>query len=302
MPPPGVHEEAALMRSLLFVPADSPKKLAKGIVSGADALILDLEDAVAPAAKDAARATLRDFLKDAGAAEERPRLFVRVNALSTGLTDADLETAVAGADGVLVPKCESGADVTLIDTRLAVLESLAGLPDGTLRILALVTETPGALFTLATYQGASARLDGMTWGGEDLSVALGAETNRLADGSYTDPYRLARALTLVAAVAAGVTPIDSVYVRYGDLTGLRAEAEAGCRDGFSAKMAIHPDQVPVINEVFMPSPAAVARARKIVAAFAADPHAGTLGIDGEMLDQPHLKRAAALIARAKAGV
>jgi citrate lyase subunit beta/citryl-CoA lyase len=288
------------MRSLLFVPADSPKKLAKGLTSGADALILDLEDAVAPAAKAAARVTLRDFLNDARGAKSRPRLFVRVNPFPTGLADADLEAVVAAApDGIMLPKCTSGAEVTRLDAKLAVLEALVGLADGSTRILALVTETPGSLFTLATYQGASPRLEGMTWGGEDLSVALGAEANRLSDGSYADPYRLARALTLAAAVAAAATPIDSVYVSYRDLAGLRAEAEAARRDGFAAKMAIHPDQVAVINEVFTPTPEAVARAKKIVAAFA-DPRVGVVGLDGEMLDQPHRARAKALLARARA--
>jgi citrate lyase subunit beta/citryl-CoA lyase len=289
------------MRSLLFVPADSPKKLTKGIVSGADALILDLEDAVAPAAKSAARATLRDFLNDARGAKARPRLYVRINAFSTGLADGDLEAVVASApDGIMLPKCESGADVTLLDAKLAVREALAGLADGAIRILALVTETPGSLFTLGTYAGASPRLEGMTWGAEDLSVALGAETNRLTDGTYTDPYRLARALTLAAAAAAEVTPIDSVYVSYRDLAGLHAEAEAGRRDGFTAKMAIHPDQVAAINEAFTPSADAVARAQRIVAAFAADPAKGVIGLDGEMLDQPHLKRAERLLSRARA--
>ncbi len=289
------------MRSLLFVPADSPKKLMKGMTSGADALILDLEDAVAPPAKNAARATLRDFLNDARGAKARPRLYVRVNAFATGLADDDLEAVAAAApDGILLPKCQNGADVTLLDAKLAVHEALAGLADGSIRVLALVTETPGSLFTLGSYAGASPRLEGMTWGAEDLSVALGAETNRLADGTYTDPYRLARALTLAAAAAAAVTPVNSVYVSYRDLAGLRAEAEAGRRDGFAAKMAIHPDQVAVINEVFTPSADAVARAKKIVAAFAAAPGVGVIGLDGEMLDQPHLKGAERLLARARA--
>ena len=289
------------MRSLLFVPADSPKKLTKGMASGADALILDLEDGVAPAAKNAARATLRDFLNEARGSKARPRLYVRINAFSTGLADGDLEAVVAAApDGIMLPKCGAGADVTLLDAKLAVHEALAGLADGSVRILALVTETPGSLFTLGTYAGASPRLEGMTWGAEDLSVALGAETNRLVDGTYADPYRLARALMLAAAADAEVTPIDSVYVSYRDLTGLRAEAEAGRRDGFAAKMAIHPDQVAAINEVFTPSADSVARAKRIVAAFAADPSVGVIGLDGEMLDQPHLKRAERLLARARA--
>lgn len=286
------------MRSYLFVPGDAPRKLEKGLASGADALLLDLEDAVAPDAKPKAREVVREYLNDVRAKTERPRLFVRINAFDTGLSDADLDAIIpARPDGILLPKSRSGADVAHLDAKITAREALSGIDDGATRILVLVTESASALFGLSNYRESSPRLDGMTWGAEDLSVDLGAETNRLKDGSYTDPYRLARALCLVAAVSAEVTPIDSIYPNFRDLSGLRDEALAGRRDGFAGKMAIHPDQVPVINEVFTPTPEAIAEANKIVAAFHDAGGAGVISLDGAMLDQPHLKRAQRLLAR-----
>ena len=286
------------MRSLLFVPGDSERKLAKSLESEADALILDLEDSVAPEAKPAARGTVSEFM--ATARRKAPRLYVRINAFATGMADADLDAVVAARpEGILLPKCRNGSDVTLLDAKLAVREAKAGIDDGATKILALVTESAGALFELKSYRGASARLEGMTWGAEDLSADLGAETNRLRDGSYADPYRLARALCLIAAVNAEAMPIDTVYTDFHDLDGLRIEAEAACRDGFAAKLAIHPAQVPVINGVFTPTKEAIARARAIVAAFAAASGAGVIAFDGTMLDEPHKKRAERLLARAK---
>lgn len=289
------------MRSLLFIPGDSPKKLDKGMTSGADALVLDLEDSVAADAKVAARATVRDFLKTAVTANPRPKLYVRVNALDSGLLDGDLDELLKGApDGVMLPKCGSGDDVILLDAKLAAREAITGLPDGATRIIALATETPAAIFTLDTYRGASKRLDGLCWAGEDLSAAVNAETNRLPDGNYTEPYRVVRSLCLFAAVAAEVIPIDSVYTNFRDLDGLRFEAMEARRDGFTAKLAIHPTQVPVINAVFTPSPEAIAHAKAVIAAFAANPGAGVVGLEGAMLDRPHLVRAERLLAQAKA--
>jgi citrate lyase subunit beta/citryl-CoA lyase len=289
------------MRSLLFVPGDSERKLAKGIESEADALILDLEDSVAPEAKPAARKTVAQFIGAARRGAGRPLLYVRINALATGLADSDLEAVVASRpDGILLPKCRDGGDVTLLDAKLAVHEAKTGIEDGATKILALVTETAGALFELKSYRNASARLEAMTWGAEDLSADLGAETNRLRDGSYADPYRLARALCLIAAVNAEAMPIDTVYTNFHDLDGLRIEAEAACRDGFVAKLAIHPAQVPVINGVFTPTKEALARARAIVASFAAAGGAGVIAFEGTMLDEPHRKRAERLLARAAA--
>jgi citrate lyase subunit beta/citryl-CoA lyase len=287
------------MRSLLFVPGDSARKFEKGLGSGADALIIDLEDSIAPERKAEARGIALSFLRDAAAVPTRPRLYVRVNGLDTGLTDADLDAVVPGRpDGILLPKAEGGASIVHLDAKLTAREALNGLDDGSIAILALTTETAAALFRAGTYGGASARLAGLTWGAEDLSAALGAETNRDADGRFTAPFAFARTLCLAAAAAAAVPAMDTVYVDYRNEVGLRREAEEARRDGFAAKFAIHPAQVPVINDVFTPSPAAIAQARSIVAAFAARPDAGTIGIDGVMYDRPHLERAQRLLARA----
>jgi len=284
------------MRSLLFVPGDDEKKLAKALTAGADALIVDLEDSVAAAAKSAARAIVAAFLVEARQLAIRPRLYVRVNPFASGLTAADLDAVVPAApDGVALPKCLGGADVQRLGANLAVREAEHGLADGSTRIIAIATESARALFGFASYRGASGRLEGLAWGGEDLSADLGAETNRLPDGAYAGPYALARTLTLVGAVAAETRPIDAVATNFRDLEGLRAETLAARRDGFVAKMAIHPAQVLVINEVFSVSPEAIARARAIVAAFDAAPDAGVVALDGEMLDLPHLKRAKRLL-------
>lgn len=286
------------MRSLLFVPGDSPRKLEKVLTSSADALILDLEDSVALSAKQTARETTAAFLRQYRTLETRPRLYVRVNALDTGLTDDDLDHVIPGGpDGLVLPKAQGGTDVSHLAAKLAVREAESNLPDGCVGILAIATETAAALFRMGTYAGASHRLEGIAWGAEDLSADLGAETNRLPDGTYGEPYRLARTLTLLGASAAGILPIDAVYPSFRDLDGLAAECEAARRDGFGAKMAIHPDQVAVINRIFTPSPEAVARAQAIVDAFAANPESGVIGIAGEMLDRPHLKRAERVLAR-----
>jgi citrate lyase subunit beta/citryl-CoA lyase len=280
------------MRSLLFVPADDEKKLAKALSSEADALIVDLEDSVASSAKPAARAVAAAFLREARRREPRPRLFVRVNPLAGGLTDADLEAVMPEApDAIVLPKSLGGASVQQLGAKLAVREAEHGLADGATRILAIATESARALFGFESYRGCSRRLEGLAWGGEDLSADLGAETNRLPNGAYAAPYELARAMTLIGAVAANVSAIDSVFTNFRDAEGLRAEALAARRDGFLAKMAIHPAQVAVINQVFTPSAEAIARARAVIAAFAAAPGAGVVSLDGEMLDLPHWTRA-----------
>ncbi|HEV2559800.1 MAG TPA: CoA ester lyase [Microvirga sp.] len=286
------------MRSLLFVPGDSARKLEKGMGSGADALIIDLEDSVAITAKDEARRVTAGFLKEAGPQAGRPRLIVRVNGLTTGLTDADLDGVMEGApDAIMLPKAVGGPDVSHLGAKLAVREAEFDLEDGRTRVIAIATETAQGVFALGTFAGASHRLAGLTWGGEDLSADVGAETNRDERGAYTEPYRIARALTLLGAAAAEVDAIDSVYTNFRDVEGLAAECREARRDGFVAKMAIHPAQVPVINEAFTPSPEAVAWARSVIDAFAANPHAGVVGIDGEMIDRPHLKRAERLMRR-----
>ena len=209
------------MRSLLFVPGDDERKLAKALASGADALIVDLEDSVAAAAKAAARATAAAFLAEARGRAKRPRLYVRVNALDSGLAEADLDAIMAGApDGIVLPKCRDGADVQRLAAKLAVREAECGLVDGATRILAIATESARALFGFASYRGASARLAGLSWGAEDLSADLGAETNRLPGGAYAAPYAFARTLTLIGAVAAEVAPIDAVFTNFRDAEGL----------------------------------------------------------------------------------
>jgi citrate lyase subunit beta/citryl-CoA lyase len=288
------------MRSLLFVPGDSPRKLEKAKASGADALILDLEDSISGDRKGEARATTLAFLKEFGPRAQRPRLFVRVNALATGLTDDDLEVVAGRPDGIMLPKAEGGAAVVHLDAKLAAHEAMHDLPDGHVRIVALTTETAKALFLAGTYAAASARLIGLTWGAEDLSAELGAETNRDAEGRFLDPYRLARSLCLAAAASAAVQAIDTVYVDFRNSAGLRRETEEARRDGFTAKIAIHPGQVDIINAVFTPTAEAIAKAKAVVAAFAADASAGVVGLDGVMYDRPHLKRAEQLLARAKA--
>jgi citrate lyase subunit beta/citryl-CoA lyase len=287
------------MRSFLFVPADSESKLEKGLASGADALILDLEDSISAERKAAARESALAFLKRAPRHDGGPRLYVRVNGLATGLTDDDLAVVAGCPDGIMLPKAEGGPAVIHLDAKLAAREAVHDLPDGHVRIIALATETAKALFLAGTFAGASVRLTGLTWGAEDLSAELGAEANRDAEGRFLDPYRLARSLCLAGAAAAGVQAIDTVYVDFRSADGLRRETEAARRDGFTAKMAIHPAQVPVINEVFTPTAAAIAKAQAIVKAFAAEPGAGVVGIDGVMYDRPHLVRAKQLLERAK---
>lgn len=291
---------SAAVRSLLFVPGDSPRKMEKGMTSGADALIVDLEDSVGADGKAAARGTASAFLKEALAQATRPRIYVRVNALDTGLTDDDLDAVVsAKPDGILLPKAEGGASVTQLDAKITAREARAGVDDGHLKILALATETAAALFQAGTYGGSSPRLEGLTWGAEDLSAALGTETNRDAHGEFTEPFRFARTLCIAGAAAADVPAMDTVYVDFRNDAGLRRECEEARRDGFTSKFAIHPAQVAIINDVFTPSAAAIADAEGVVAAFAAQPGAGVVAIGGVMYDVPHLKRAQRLLARVR---
>ena len=273
------------LRSLLFVPGDRPERMIKALGLGADALILDLEDSVAPGAKAAARAHVTAFLAE-------PRtvpLFVRINPLDSGLADDDLAGVLPGKpDGIMLPKAEGAASLAALDAKLS----------GDIAILPIATETPAAIFTLGSYGGVTDRLVGLTWGAEDLPAAIGAATSREADGSYTAPYQLARSLTLFGAHAAGVPAIETVYPDFRDLDGLAAYAARGRRDGFTGMMAIHPSQVPVINAAFTPSAEERAEAQAIVDLFAANPGAGALQLDGKMVDAPHLKAAKALLALA----
>jgi citrate lyase subunit beta/citryl-CoA lyase len=289
------------MRSLLFVPGDSARKLDKAMGAGADALLVDLEDSVAAGGKEAARRIAAGFLSEAARAESRPRLLVRINPLASGLADADLAAVMAaGPDGILLPKAEGGHDIAHLGAKLAVHEAEYGLGDGVTPIIALAAESARGVLALPTLAGSSPRLRGITWGGEDLSAEIGAEANRDQSGRFYEPYRLVRALTLIAAAAAEVDAIDTVYTNFRDPEGLAADCHEARRDGFVAKLAIHPAQVPVINDSFTPTVEAVSRARAVVDAFAADTGTGVVGLDGEMLDRPHLLRAQRLLARAEA--
>ena len=290
------------MRSLLFVPGDDERKLATALESEADALIVDLEESVAAAAKPAARAKAAAFLARERARAPRARLYVRINPIGGGLAETDLAAVTPAApDGIVLPKCHGGAEVQRLAAKLAVCEAEHGLADGMTRILAIAAETAEAFFGFAGYRGASARLEGVAWDAENLSANLGAEASRLPDGAYSGPCALARALTLIGAVAADVAPIDGVFTNFRDLDGLRAEAEAARRDGFAAKMAIHPAQVPIINAVFTPSAESLAKARAVIAAFEAAPGACAVALEGERLDLAHLARAKRLVERAGAG-
>lgn len=289
-----------MMRSLLFVPGDSERKMAKARDCGADALILDLEDSVAPSRKAEARNIVASFLGAAKRDAHAPLLIVRVNALDTGLTDDDLAAIVRAApDAILLPKANSGADIQDLDVRISVEETEAGLPAGQLRIHALITETAAGLLAAASFAAKSKRLSAVAWGAEDLAADIGASSNRNDVGRYTDVFRLARSLTILAAANSGVDAIDTVFTDFRDMEGLDAECRAAVRDGFSGKMAIHPDQVAIINAAFTPPPEDVERAVRILALFAAaGPDAGVLSLDGKMIDKPHLRQAERVARRA----
>jgi citrate lyase subunit beta/citryl-CoA lyase len=278
------------LRSLLFVPGDSGRKFARAMECGADALILDLEDSVAPPHKAAARALVASLIDDEP--DRAWTCFVRVNALDTGLTLDDLAAVVKpGLDALLIPKANGAADLERIGARLDALEKSAGTRQGSVKLACVATETPKAMFALASYAPPHPRLVALTWGAEDLSAALGATDNKEPDGAWTFPYQLARAQCLFAAAAAEVAAVDTVFTDFRDSRGLEQDCRRSRRDGFVGRLAIHPDQVAVINRAYAPSVAEIEHARKIVAAFEADPGAGTLGVDGKMVDIPHLKAA-----------
>ena len=272
------------IRSFLFVPADSERKLARGFESGADALILDLEDSVAAANRPTARKLAREFLDTHGPG--KIARYVRINPLASGLALDDLAATVAGRpDGILLPKCTPD-EVRTVDHYLSAFEAAAGNPVGGIRVVAIATETPAAVFALGNYAGASARLESITWGAEDLAACIGGNNRRL-DGVYDGPYQLARSLCLLAASAAEVQALDTIYTDFRDPEGLKAECLAARRSGFSGKMAIHPAQLSTINEVFSTSAEEREWAERVLAAFAANPNAGTLALDGKMIDKPH---------------
>ncbi len=283
------------LRSLLFVPGDSERKFARARDCGADALILDLEDSVAPSEKANARARVAGLI---GPDSERAWLFVvRVNALDTGLALDDLAAVVKpGLDALLIPKVNGAADLDRIAHYLDALEAKVGMASGSVKLASVATETPKAMFALGSYVPAHPRLIALTWGAEDLSEALGATGNKEPDGSWAFPYQLARAQCLFAASAAEVMALDTVYTDFRDSEGLEQDCRRSRRDGFVGRLAIHPDQVAAINRTYAPSEAEIAHARKIVAVFEANPTAGALGVDGKMVDLPHLKAARKILA------
>ena len=284
-----------MMRSLLFVPADSERKMAKGRACGADALILDLEDSVGASQRPAARSLARSFLT--ANPDRTQRLLVRINPLAGDDALADLAAVMPGRpDGVLLPKATPDG-LRRLDDYLSALEAAHDIPRYATRVTAIATETPAAVFQLGNYAGITPRLEALTWGAEDLAALLGA-TNRLPDGRYEDTYRLARALCILAGHAAGVESLDTVYVDFRDTAGLDAECRAARHAGFSGKMAIHPGQVATINACFTPDEAELAWARQVIKFFADNPDAGTVGINGKMVDRPHVVLAERILSRA----
>ena len=285
------------LRSLLFVPGDRPERMQKAVSLGADALILDLEDSVASANKAHARKWVADFLRGSEGAIRR---LVRINPLDSVLADADLEAVMAaGPDGLVLPKSTGASSVRELDKRLAALGHTGGsraLPG----ILPIATETPRAIFGLGSYAEVAERLLGLTWGVEDLAAAIGASTARDGDESFTDPFKTVRSLALFGAAAASVAPIETVFPAFQNLTGLAAYAKRGMCDGFVGMMAIHPNQIAIINEAFTPSAEALEHARAVVALFDANPGAGALSLNGSMVDAPHLKQALRLLRQANA--
>lgn len=279
------------LRSMLFVPADSERKLAKGLASPADALILDLEDAVAPPNKVKARGMAVDFIGQ-HASQLATQLYVRINPLDTGMTMADLAAVVVpGLAGIMLPKTNSADDIRRIAFCLDALEARAGIAPGTVRIVPVATETAAAMLTMSSYTREVPRLAGITWGAEDLSAAIGAISNREADGNLSPLYALANSMCLCIAAATNVSAIDTLYGDFRDPAGLAASCGVSRRRGFRGRIAIHPDQVAVINDAFSPNEAELAHARRVIEAFATQPGAGTVGLDGAMLDMPHLKQA-----------
>lgn len=283
------------MRSWLFAPGDSERKMTKASDSAADIVLLDLEDSVSPENKPAARTAVADFLKTR---EDKHRIWVRVNPLRSGEIEADLDAIMGAAPGGLfLPKAEGKADVEALDAMLTIREAQYGIQNRSTHVAALVTETPKAMFHCGDYEGAP-RLIAMSWGAEDLSSALGARVQHQADGSYMPMYEMARNLCLLGAVAAGCAPIETVMPEFRDLDKLRERALMVRGQGYRGMLAIHPAQVDVINEAFTPSAEEIAHARAIVQAFADNPGAGTAGLDGQMLDRPHLALAERLLAEA----
>jgi len=277
-------------RSYLFVPADSGRKMARAMDAGADAIILDLEDSVSADSRPAARDSAREFLVN------KENIWVRINPVDTDDAAADLAAVMPSAPaGIVLPKARSAADAVLLATQLDEMEAASGLDAGQTRIISICTERPEALFSLGSYAAATPRLAGLSWGAEDLSAAVGATSNRNENGNWLPPYELARSLCLFAAAAAEVVAIDTVYTDFQDGEGLARFAGNARRDGFSGMLAIHPAQVDVINQAFVPTAAELEWAERVIAVFDENPGAGTIGLDGKMIDRPHLVQARRIV-------
>jgi citrate lyase subunit beta/citryl-CoA lyase len=282
------------LKSLLFVPGDSEKKLAKAASTGADALLLDLEDAVSQDRLPIARGLVLDYLKSHDRSSQQ--VWVRINPLNTPLSLPDLVAVMPGKpDGIVLPKPLNASDVLQLDHFLSALEQREGIKAGHTRILPVATEVAGALFSLNTYAGCSARLAGLTWGAEDLATAVGASTNKKDNGEFDDTFVLARSLCLLAAAHAGVQAIDTLSVDFRHADSLQADVQRAKRQGFSGKLAIHPDQVAIINAGFTATPEELQHAQRIVDAFAQSGGAGAVQLDGKMVDKPHLTQALRLL-------
>ena len=282
------------LKSLLFVPGDSEKKLAKAASTGADALLLDLEDAVSQDRLPIARGLVLDYLKSHDRSSQQ--VWVRINPLNTPLSLPDLVAVMPGKpDGIVLPKPLNASDVLQLDHFLSALEQREGINAGHTRILPVATEVAGALFSLNTYAGCSARLAGLTWGAEDLATAVGASTNKKDNGEFDDTFVLARSLCLLAAAHAGVQAIDTLSVDFRHADSLQADVQRAKRQGFSGKLAIHPDQVAIINAGFTATPEEQQHAQRIVDAFAQAGGAGAVQLDGKMVDKPHLTQALRLL-------
>lgn len=291
------------MRSYLFVPGNDEAKIIKAFDTQADAVILDLEDSVAPSDRNKARSITRDALESLTADMRKtgPKVFVRVNPLGDGEAFRDLDSVMPGRpNGIVLPKCRDGENAKKLSEMLVAKESELAITTGTVKLIAIATETARSVFGLGSYGGSTPRLMGLGWGAEDLSADMGALANRDEDGHFLAPYQLVRNLCLIAAHAARVEAIDTVHVNYKDEAGLKRECDAALRDGFTAKMAIHPAQIATINDAFTPFKSDVEKSKALVNAFAEAGNPGVLGIDGEMFDRPHLLRAEKIVARAEA--
>lgn len=289
-------EKARVSRSFLFVPADSEKKLEKAGGVGADALILDLEDSVAPDARPAARQLAAEYLRG------KDNIWVRINPIDTADAELDLEAVVASCPaGIILPKPRHARDAVKLSERIDVLENHHGIEHGRVKIIALCTEHPEALFTLHSYVGMVPRLAGLSWGAEDLAAAVGASANRTTKGEWLPQYEMARSMCLFAAAAAEVAAIDTVFTDFRNHEGLLRYAANARRDGFSGMLAIHPAQVEAINAAFLPTDGEIEHAQRIVELFEQNPGAGTVGLDGKMIDRPHLIQARRILQQAKRG-